>query len=271
MTTGAILCTEVEGIGFRTVDLIGEGIVVHIAVNDTYERVVVRFVVGLTYQRYLQFGIAYRPERTPVALETISRSTCLQRERDLQRIDDIDVLTAYLHIPRTGWTSRSGNGVCRTTDTACGIIAFAVKITCIGDEVESLIGFPFQAATLQVGHVGLLFAAAINHLITHQHRVFLVRLIGRLDSYRHAGIITEDDGIAAWVSAVVEQAVLLIQITPRENGSTIYAIYQYQLSSATACQPEFQPFISAVPELHKLFFIGIVVGTDLDIVIGQQR
>ena len=260
MATGAIHCTEVEGIGIRVerIYLIGEGMVVGIVGNDTYERVVVRFVVGLTYQRYLQLGIADGPEPAPVTLETISRSTGLQRESHMQRIDYINVLAAYCYIPRTGCSARGGNGVCRTTDTARGIIAFAVKVACIGDEAEGLIGFPFQA--LQVRHVGLLFAAAINHTVTHQHRVFLIRLVGCLDSYRHVGVVTEDDGIATWVSAVVKQAILSLQITPRENGCIFFVVHQYQFGSATAGQRELQPFISAILELHQLLFVGIVVG-----------
>ena len=145
VATGAILCTEVEGIGYRIGDRIGEGMVVGIVFNDTYERVVVRFVVGLTYQRYLQLRIAHGAERAPVALEAVCRSTFLQREGNLQRIDDIDVLTAYLHIPRAGWTSRSGNGVCRTTDAARRRAwgGSAIERTCVADEAEGLIGFPF--------------------------------------------------------------------------------------------------------------------------------
>ena len=96
----------------------------------------------------------------------------------MQRIDDIDVLTAYLHIPRA--VTRGRNGVCRLTDAARGIRS-AVEVTRVGDEAEGLTGFPF--AVLQVRHVGLLFATAINHAVTHQHRVFLIRLVGRLDSY----------------------------------------------------------------------------------------
>ena len=177
----------------------------------------------------------------------------------MQRIDDIDVLAAYCYIPRTGCSARGGDGVCRTTDTARGI-RIAVKVARVGDEAEGLIGFPFQADTLQVRRVGLLFAAAINHTITHQHRVFLIRLVGCLDSYRHVGVVTEDDGIATWVSAVVKQAILLLQITPREDGSISRISHQYQFGSATACQREFQPFVSAILELHQLLFVGIVVG-----------
>ena len=162
-----------------------------------------------------------------------------------------------MHIPRT--VTRGGNGVCRTTDTARGI-RIAVKVARVGDETEGLIGFPFQAATLQVRHVGLLFAAAINHAVTHQHRVFLIRLVGSLDSYRHVGVVTEDDRIAARVSAVVKQAILLLQIAPREDGSIVFAIHQYQFGSITACQRELQPCVSAILELHQLLFVGIVVG-----------
>ena len=66
-----------EGKGFRVERIyrIGEGMVVGIVFNNTYERVVVRFVVGLAYQRYLQFRIADGPERTPITLETICRRT----------------------------------------------------------------------------------------------------------------------------------------------------------------------------------------------------
>ena len=79
MTTGAILCTEVEGIGigFRAerIYLIGEGIVVGIVFNDTYERVEGVFMVGLAYQRYLQLRIADGPEPAPVTLEAVCRRT----------------------------------------------------------------------------------------------------------------------------------------------------------------------------------------------------
>lgn len=56
VTTCAIHCTEVEGKGFRVERIyrIREGMVVGIVFNNTYERVEVRYVVGLTYQRYLQ-------------------------------------------------------------------------------------------------------------------------------------------------------------------------------------------------------------------------
>ena len=210
--TGTIHCTELEGIGYRIGDRIREGMVVGIVINDTYERIVVRYVVGLTYQRYLQFRIAYGPELAPVTLETICRRTVPQREGNLQRIDDIDVLAAYHHIRRA--VTRGRNGASRKTDAALGIIAFTVKITCVGDEAEGLIGFPFPATGRQVRHVGLLFATAINHAATHQHRVFLIRLVGRLDSYRHVGVVTEDDCIAVGISTVVEQVVLLLQIAP---------------------------------------------------------
>ena len=90
----------------------------------------------------------------------------------------------------------------------------AIERTCIADDAEGLIGFPFTTAARQVGHVSLLFATAINHAVTHQHRVFLICLVGRLDSYRHVGVVTEDDCIAVGISTVVEQAILLIQIAP---------------------------------------------------------
>ena len=75
VTTCVILCTEIEGKGYRIGDRIGEGMVVGIVFNDTYERVVVIYVVGLTYQRYLQLGIVDGPEPAPVTLETICRRT----------------------------------------------------------------------------------------------------------------------------------------------------------------------------------------------------
>ena len=274
--TGVQLRSEFEGTRYRSGDCLGEGMVVFVVTDNAHDRVISIYVVGLAYQRYLQLGIVHRPELAPIALETIRRRIALQREGHMQRIDDIDVLAAYFHIRRTGWSSRGGNGgssrqgVLRMTDAALGLRT-AVKVTRIWNKGDGLTGFPFQATARQVGHVGLLLAAAIGQLVAHQHRVFFVCLVARLDSHRHVGVIAECDRIATGVGAIVEQAVLLIQIAPREDGGICFVVHQPQLGSATACQGELQPFVGTVLQFYQFLFVGIFVGNDIHVVISQQR
>ena len=195
----------------------------------------------------------------------------------MQCINDIDVLPAYLHVRRTGCYAGCGDGRSKrrliereaqsANRRAWG--GSTIKRTRIADIAEGRIRLPFFLVINQVRDIILIFAAAINHLITHQHRVFLVGLIARLNTYRHIGVISEGHRVAAWVCTIIEQAVLLQQIAPREDRCIGFVIHQHQFCAATAGLGKLQPF-GAVLALHLLLLVGIVVGIDMNIMIGKQ-
>ena len=275
----AALRMKHEGKGFRSGDRIREGMVIYIAIHIAYNRIEGSSVVGLTDQRDLEFRIVHGLETAPFFFEAIFRCAGLQTELDMQRIDYIDVLTAYLHIRRTGCCARGGDGrgerrrvkrIAQAADSRAWV-GSAVKRTRVGDTGNRVVRQPLPLGTNQAVHPRLFHAAEIGRRVIDKHRVFLVGLIARLDADRHVGVVTEDDGIATWVSAVVKQAILLLQIAPREDGSIVFAIHQFQVRTATAFHRELQPFIGIVLQLHLLLFIGISVRIDMHIMAGKER
>ena len=134
--------------GNRVCNGIGEGVVILISGHKTDKRVVVFHVVGLTNQWYLELRIAYRLITAPFILKPICRSARLQRKSHMQRIDYIDILTAYHHIRRTGRCTRGRNGCgeCtfsgRNAQATRGII-IAIKVARIRYTSDSIVGFPF--------------------------------------------------------------------------------------------------------------------------------
>ena len=121
-----------------------ECITMLIVFHGTDEGVIGQFVVGLPDEWNLKMRVIYRSETAPFVRKTIVRCSVLQRDPDIQRINDIHIFAAVLNIHRTIVGRRNGR------NQSSGIRRYAqIAGTCakaaVGDEVDSIVGLPVIA------------------------------------------------------------------------------------------------------------------------------
>ena len=194
-----------------------EDIVVFIALHGTYERVIWCGMEGSANQRNLQMRVVHRGEVFPCIFESIVRSTGLERDLHIEGIDDIHIFAAVRHVHRIV-SGRGDGGGERTFVGSLGQTAESGSKAAIAYDIDRISRLPVIAVRDEVCDIVFILAAAIGQRIIEQHRVDAVSFIPRLNRGIGTGtVIAELQIVFIWISAVIEEVILLLQIRPGEN------------------------------------------------------
>ena len=152
-----------------------------------------------------------RLKAAPFVRKTIVRCSVLQRDPDIQRIDDIHIFAAELNIRRTvSCRCYNGGQICTIRRSAQS--ARSVTKAAVTDEGERRVRLPIQCRVNKIRDIVLVFTTAVGDGVIEQHRIDAAGFITRLNGSTRRVVIAELQLRLVGVCSVIEEFILVLQI-----------------------------------------------------------